>query len=198
MNMAWRYTTLLDLLDHWQTMIAGMTALVAAIITVRVTLAVEQRKVDRELDGLRKSLAVELRQLIPSALAAYTSLTNLGRKTDGPITTGMVQASSVIRTPLVYNSNVYRIGSLERDAMDVLTIYGLIETARENVRLIGKSQAPDDVSPAVVLQAAAIFLEACNYASIVLPKLRTGVAAHDDRDAELIETIRAAVSGLSP
>jgi hypothetical protein len=41
-------------------------------------------------------------------------------------------------------------------------------------------------------------LEACNYASIVLPKLRTGVAAHDDRDAELIETIRAAVSGLSP
>jgi hypothetical protein len=82
--------------------------------------------------------------------------------------------------------------------MDVLTIYGLIETARENVQLIGKSRAPDDVSPAVVLQAAAIFLEACNYARIVLPKLRTGVAAHDDRDAELIETIRAAVSGLSP
>ena len=113
MNMAWRYTTLLDLLDHWQTMIAGMTALVAAIITVRVTLAVEQRKVDRELDGLRKSLAVELRQLIPSALAAYTSLTNLGRTTDGPITTGMVQASSVIRTPLVYNSNVWRIYTLQ-------------------------------------------------------------------------------------
>ena len=193
--MPWHYTTPLDLIDHWQTLIAGLVALAAAIITVSVTLTVEQRKVDRELVALRKSLAIEVRQLIPKALAAHTSLKKLGAKTDGPITARMVESLSGLRAPIIYNANAFQIGLLEGDAMDVVIVYGLLETARESVRLMGTSRAPDDINPDIVLQAAAILLEACKYARTVLPKIRTGVAAHDDRDAELIQAITVAAAG---
>ncbi|HEY5105718.1 MAG TPA: hypothetical protein VII73_02975 [Caulobacteraceae bacterium] len=195
--MPWHYTTPLDLIDHWQTLIAGLVALAAAIITVSVTLTVEQRKVDRELDALRKSLAIEVRQLIPRALAAHTSLKTLGAKTDGPITARMVESLSGLRAPIVYNANAFQIGLLEADAMDVVIVYGLLETARESVRLMGTSRTPDDINPAIVLQAAGIFLEACKYARTVLPKMRTGVASHDDRDADLIQAISAATVPIS-
>ena len=37
------FTTLVDFVDHWQTLIAGLIALIAAVITVAVTLKVERR-----------------------------------------------------------------------------------------------------------------------------------------------------------
>jgi len=54
----WHYTTIVDFVDHWQTLFAGLIALIAAIITVFVTLKVERRKVDCEIDALRKSPAM--------------------------------------------------------------------------------------------------------------------------------------------
>jgi hypothetical protein len=54
--------------------------------------------------------------------------------------------------------------------------------------------APDDISPKVVLKTAEAFLEACKYARSVLPKLRTGVPTHDDRDDELLQIINTAAA----
>lgn len=189
----WHYTTLVDFVDHWQTLIAGLIALIAAIITVVVTLKVETRKVDRELDALRKSLAIELRQLIPGALGVHGSLTKLGSKTDGPITARMLESLSRMPVPIVYPANAHKIGLLEKDAMDVVIVYGLLDIARDGVaRLITTYRTPDDISPKVVLKTAEAFLEACKYAQSVLPKLRTGVPSHDDRDADLLQIIGAA------
>jgi hypothetical protein len=194
----WHYTTFVDFVDHWQTLLAGLVALVAAIITVGVTLRVERRKVDRELEALRKSLAVELRQLIPGALGVHGSLTKLGSKTDGPITARMVESLSRMPAPIVYPANAHKIGLLEKDAMDVVIVYGLLDIARDGVvRLITTYRTPDNISPNVVLMTATAFLEACKYARSVLPKLRTGVASHDDRDAELLQRIGAAASAQS-
>jgi hypothetical protein len=191
----WHYTTIVDFVDHWQTLFAGLIALIAAIITVFVTLKVERRKADREIDALRKSLAIELRQLIPRALGAHTSLKKLGSKTDGPITARMVESLSRMPAPIVYPANAHKIGLLEKDAMDVVIVYGLLDIARDGVaRLITTYRTPDNISPNVVLMTAATFLEACNYARSVLPKLRTGVASHDDRDAELLQIISTAAS----
>jgi len=191
----WHYTTLVDFVDHWQTLIAGLIALIAAVITVVVTLKVERRKVDRELDALRKSLAIELRQLIPGALGVHGSLTKLGAKTDGPITARMLESLSRMPAPIVYPANAHKIGLLEEDAMDVVIVYGLLEIARDGVaRLITTYRTPDDISPKVVLKTAEAFLEACKYARSVLPKLRTGVASHDNRDAELLQIINTAAT----
>jgi hypothetical protein len=191
----WHYTTIVDFVDHWQTLIAGLIALVAAIITVAVTLKVERRKVDREIDALRKSLAVELRQLIRGALGTHLSLQKLGSKADGPITARMLASLSRTPVPIVYPANAHKIGLLEDEAMDVVIVYGLLDIARDGVtRLITTYRTPDDISPNVVLKTAEAFLEACKYARSVLPKFRTGVASHDDRDAELLQSISAAAS----
>lgn len=193
--MPWHYTTAVDFVDHWQTLLAGLIALIAAIITVFVTLRVERRKVDRDLDALRKSLAIELRQLVPRALAAHLSLQRLGNKPDGPITARMVESMSRVPVPIVYPANAHKIGLLEGDAMDVVIVYGLVDIARDGVaRLITSYRTPDDISSEVVLKTAEAFLEACKYATSVLPKFRTGVPSHDDRDAELLQRINAAAS----
>jgi hypothetical protein len=190
----WHYTTVVDFVDHWQTLLAGLIALIAAIITVFVTLKVERRKVDREVDALRKSLAIELRQLVPRALGAHASLHRLGRKADGPITARMVESLSRMPVPIVYPANAHKIGLLEGDAMDVVIVYGLLEIARDSVGRLMTYRTPDDISAEVALKTAEAFLEACKYARSVLPRLRTGVAAHDDRDAELLQRINAAAS----
>ncbi|MGH6813117.1 MAG: hypothetical protein ACREDM_12520 [Methylocella sp.] len=188
------YTTIIDLIDHWQSLLAGLIALIAAIITVLVTLKVERRKVDREVDALRKSLAIELRQLILRALGAHTSLQKLGSKADGPITARMVESLSRVPVPIVYPANAHKIGLLEGDAMDVVIIYQLLESARDGVGRLMTYRTPDDISPIVVMKTSEAFLVACKYAQIVLPKLRTGVASHDDRDAELLQSIRTAAA----
>jgi hypothetical protein len=191
----WRYTTIVDFIDHWQTLLAGLIALIAAIITVFVTLAVERRRVDREVDALRKSLAIELRQLIPRALGAHISIQRLGSKADGPITARMVESLSRMPAPIVYPANAYKIGLLEENAMDVVIVYRLLDIARDGVaRLITTYRTPDDISPNVVLKTAKTILETCKYARSVLPKLRTGVASHDDRDAELLQGIDTAAA----
>jgi len=188
----WHYTTFVDFVDHWQTLLAGVIALVAAIITVVVTLKVERRKVDREIDALRKSLAIELRQLVPRALGVHASLQNLGSKADGPITSKMVESLSRMPVPIDYPANAHKIGLLEEDAMDVVIVYGLLDTARDGAaRLITTYRTPDDISASVVLKTGEVFLEACKY---VLPKLRTGVATHDDRDALQIKAIGEAAT----
>lgn len=155
-------------------------------------LKVERRNVDRELDPLRKSLAVDLRQLIPGPLGVHGSLTRLGAKTDGPITARMLESLSRMPTPIVYPANAHKIGLLEKDAMDVVIVYGLLDIARGGVaRLTTTYRTPDDISPNVVVWTAGAFLEACKYARYVLPRMRTGVASHDDRDAELLRIIDA-------
>ena len=149
----WRYTTLLDAFDHWQTVIAGFVALVAALITVLVTLRVERRKADREIDGLRKSLGVELRQQIPSALAVYGSLERLGNKSDDlaqrltgksveRITTRMVESLSRMPTPMMYPANIGKLALLEGDATDVVIVYTLLEKARDGANRLATNYRP--------------------------------------------------------
>jgi hypothetical protein len=196
--MPWHFTTYLDLADHWQTMIAGVLALLAAGITILVTLRIERGKVRREVDALRKSLAIELRQMIPKALGSHGSLRGLAADPNGQVTARMVESLSQVREPVIYLANAGKIGTLEADAMDVVIVYSLLETARDSIRRMGTSRTPDDINPKVVMQTASVFLEACKYSRGVLRRLRTGVPSHDDRDAELIDAINQAAGDTQP
>ena len=156
----WHFTTWPDALDHWQTLIAGLLALFAAIITVRVTLRVERGKADRGVDALRKSLAVELRQQIPRALAVYISLLQRAITSDAPITARIVESLSRAPAPIIYSANAGKIGLLEGDAMNVAIVYTLLESARDAVtRLMTSYRTPDNIDRAVVLKTAEAFLE---------------------------------------
>jgi hypothetical protein len=47
-SVPWHYTTIVDFFDHWQTLFAGLIALLAAVIAVILTLTAESRKAYRE------------------------------------------------------------------------------------------------------------------------------------------------------
>src|SRR5208282_4569559 len=99
-------------LYDWQTLIAGLAALLAAVITVWVTLRVERGKARREVDALRKSLAVEFRLQIARAFGAYDGLRGLGSNPDEPITARMVESKSRMAAPIIYPANAGKIGLL--------------------------------------------------------------------------------------
>jgi hypothetical protein len=59
-NVPWHYTTVVDFLDHWQTLITGVLAVIAAGVTLFVTLRIERRRVERELAAVIKNISVSL------------------------------------------------------------------------------------------------------------------------------------------
>ena len=185
-------TTLIDALDHWQTLAAGLIALFAAIITVWVTLRVERGKAEREVETLRKSLAVELRLQILRALDAYNGLSGMGLMPNTQITARMVESKSRMFAPIIYSANAGKIGLLGAEAMDVVIVYDLLETGRDGVARLMNSRTPDDISARTVVATAEPFLTACLYARGLLPKLRTGDPSHDAKDEALIQKINDA------
>jgi hypothetical protein len=189
----WHFTTWLDLIDHWQAIIAGALGFAAAIIVVRFTFKMERRKAQLELDALRKSLAVELRQVVPRALGAGVALRKMAGSGD-KITARMIESYARVLTPSVYPAAAAKIGLLGDDAMGVVIIYSLVELGRNGTVSLMNSRDPDDISPDTVAASAIPFLTASEYALSVLPKLKTGVAAHDQRDAALIHQIKAALN----
>jgi hypothetical protein len=115
----WHYATVLDLLDHWQALIAGVLGFAAAIGVVWVTLRIERRKLQREMDALKKSLGVELRQQVAHALRAGLALRRLAGAPP-PIIARMLQSLASVPAPMVYPATAHKIGLLGRDAMDVV------------------------------------------------------------------------------
>jgi hypothetical protein len=189
----WHYTTILDLFDHWQALIAGGLGFAAAVAAVIFTLRIERRKWQRELYALEKSLAVELRQQVAHALRAGTALRGLARG-NPPITARMVQSLGIVPAPMIYPASADKIGLLGQGAMDVVIVYSLIEIGRGGTASLINSRDPDNITPNTIEATAVAFLNACAYAQSVLPKLKTGVPAHDQKDAELVQKIRAAKS----
>jgi hypothetical protein len=181
-------------------LIAGGTAYIAGWVQARATqqaaemqVQADQRRDEREVDALRKSLATELRQLIGQALAAHNSLKRLvtTATTDSPITARMVESSSRVPAAVVYPGSAHKIGLLAgSDAMDVVIVYNAIEIARAAAAALIQSRTPDNISPVNVAAVADAFLKACQYAAQeVFPKFKTGVAFHDDKDNALIKII---------
>ena len=74
------FTTWLDLLDHWQSLVAGSVALIAALIAVLVPERFARRKEQREIDALRTLLAGEIRLYLDLLISTRRLLTT--RKED--------------------------------------------------------------------------------------------------------------------
>ena len=188
--------------------IAGLLALIAGLLAYRaggvqatatrqaakMQVQAEQRKNDREVDTVRKSLAIELRQLVVRALTVHKLLKGLAGRTDGPITDRMVESSSRVPAPVVYPATADRIGLLNGEAMDVVIVYFLIEIGRVGVSQLMRDRTPDDIRPLKVAMVAEAFLRACGHARGVLPRLRTGDPHHDKKDDEFIKEITDSIS----
>jgi hypothetical protein len=130
-----QHSRLDQFLYDWQTLVAGFVALIAALIAVRVTLQVERGKADREVDALRKSLAVEIREYIGILIKTREIL----RPFSGPekhIQARGLRSFVVFPPPTVYPASADRIGLLGPLAVSVVSFYSAIERLNFTVRFL--------------------------------------------------------------
>jgi hypothetical protein len=69
-----------NVLDHWQSLVAGLVALLAAWMTVRWTEGIERRKERREAAAIRASVAVEVQQFIDTLLRVREMIRTVGEQ----------------------------------------------------------------------------------------------------------------------
>jgi hypothetical protein len=192
------------LLTDWGSFVGGFFALIAGAVAylagwlqaratqtaARMQVEADQRKEERELESLRKSLAIEVRKLVGRALVAHDLLKTLSEG-DGPITAWMVESYARIPAAVVYPGSASKIGLLgSEEAMDVVVMYNLLDIAQDSAAQLMRYRTPDDISADIVASLASAFLKACTYAEMVLPKLKTGVPRHDNIDANLLSEIK--------
>ncbi len=190
---AWHYSTPLDLLDHWQSLTAGVFALVAAVIAVIGTAWIERRKARVEAEALRSSVAVEFRFLLARAYGAHKLFKGLAEQKT-PITARQVESFAQMPIPVVYPGIAHKIGLLGANAMDVVSFYGLIEVVVAKANELQRYRTPDNISALVIAGLGEGFLMACKTGLPLLSKLKTGVSADDAKDAELTQLIKAAAA----
>jgi hypothetical protein len=195
-----------ELLKDMGSLIGGATALLAGGIAywagriqakatrraADMQIAAERERHDREIETVRRSLAVELRQIIARAYGAHTSLARLIAPGRGQITARMVESSAGVPLPVVYPAVADRIALLDHEATDTLIVYELVEVARDGAERLIRYRTPDDIPTRVVGAVAEAFLQACLYARSLLPRLKTGMADRDAIDDEMIKRIDAA------
>lgn len=183
------------------TLIAGGLAYFAGWQQARATqraaemqIEAERNKQVRERETLRRSLAVELRQVIARSYGAHLSLAKLTAQSCGQITARMVESSSSIPVPIVFPATADRVSLLESEATDTLIVYQLVEIARDGAGRLARYDMPNDIPAALVGAVAEAFLQACLYSKGLLPILKTDVEEHRVKDSEMIEKIDEAAS----
>lgn len=185
----WHFTTWLDAFDHWQSLLAGALGFTAAIFVVVLTLRSERRKADRDLEALRRSVGVEIRQSVAVALGTFQSLSKLAQKEDGPITYRMVQSYALFQNALIFPAIADKIGLLGAQAMEVLIFYNLVDTVRRGVERLANYRTPDDISPIVVAGTANSLVPTLQQGCAVIAALPTKEPKTQERDATLAAQI---------
>jgi hypothetical protein len=185
----WHFSTPLDALDHWQALLAGILGFTAAIIVVVVTLRSERRKAKRDLEALRLSLALEIRQSLTVARGTFRSLTKLAQKEDGPITYRMVESVAQFQKPLIFPSVAANLGLMGPAAMEVLIFYSLVDIVRRATERLATYRTPDNISPIVIAGTANGLVVALQKGTSLITAFKTNEATIDDRDATLAAQI---------
>jgi hypothetical protein len=140
----WCFTTLLDLFERWQTLVAGLVALLAAWITVRESKRLERRKEQRENDAIRASLAVEIQRFIDTLLR--TRLMIQKQMSEPRFTLSDLRKFTDFSQPVVYPAMADRIGLLGSPlAKDVVTFYADVERIKFTAKIDADNPA-DQIS----------------------------------------------------
>jgi hypothetical protein len=199
-------------LYDWQTVIAGVLALVAAWLTIRATkrsaereieashaqtavaqkqiettVSLERERVSSEVDALRKSLAVEIRQYIDILITTREIL----RRRSGPekrMLARDLRSVVAFHSATVYPASADRIGLLGLLAVSVTSFYSTIERLNFTVRFL--TDDPEELASRENIEAVASLLEqACRTSLPLLSEL-----PFDERDDEF----RAKIAKWSP
>lgn len=136
----WTHLFCLDCLHEWQDFWAGLLGFIAAIFVVFVTLGSERRKNEKELNGLRKALGVEVRQFAGYSYSGIQRLIKLwdrAKESKEKFTSNEIRIADIENITQFPPSNIFmgntnRVGMLEK-MPGIIKFYGWIDVFRSDM-----------------------------------------------------------------
>jgi hypothetical protein len=182
----WQFTTWLALLDHWQSLVAGLVALLAAVIALGGGELFARCKERRENDAILGSLAPEIRQLLSTLFETHGVFEKLTRA-NARMTARDLMKHTELRQPVAYPAAADKLGRLgPRLAGGVSAFYANIEHIKFSGKIVAADPS-DILSPPDWEGLAALFVQACRNSLPLLDAL-----PRDEADAD----IRAKIEGM--
>jgi len=137
------------LLDHWQSLAAGLLGAAAAIAAVVFRLRSEARRHKRETDSFRASLGVEIRLF---ALRAYEGYRMVVARLDSgnEILVRHLEDDTRFPAPIVYRNISSSLGTLGEYTHDVVLFYGQVQLVTDAIQRLGNllsSTGAKSISP---------------------------------------------------
>jgi len=187
---------LIALLDHWQSLAAGLLGAGAAIAAVVFTLRSERRRRQREADSLRASLGVEIRLFANRAYEGHRRL--VARLDSGEqIMVHHLEDDARFPAPIVYSNISDSLGTLGDYAHDVVLFYGQVDLTTDAIRRLGNLlSSTGKVDQPTAAHLADTLLNACQSAVAVLPAFKN--TPRSEYDAEFAHVVSKAVKTWAP
>jgi hypothetical protein len=181
----WHFTTWIDLVDHWQTLAAGVLAVLAAVGgTIVAVLAAR-----REVNAMRLSLAVEIRRLVNGLLQAHETFGLTSSENQSLLADDVVKEISR-GAPVVLPAMADRIGLLGfRLAPYVLVFYANLKQLEHAAQLAATLDEPPVCRPDDLRHLMKLIEDACR--QNVLPLLSKLPRDKADPDTERKAKIEA-------
>jgi hypothetical protein len=174
-------------LKPWQSLVAGLLALVAAVVAVGGTEWVERRKEERETAAIRASLAVEIWLFVTFLIETRQSLT---RTKDAFLKGAQIDLKtlSALPEPTMYPATADRIGRLGSEAGPVAAFYAKIEHIKHSVKVV--ADAPERFSLPDLNRIIELFKQACQESLPLLDVMPI-------TDAKAVAEIRASIAAMA-
>jgi hypothetical protein len=192
----WHYTTFWDWLDHWQSLAAGLVAVVAAIIAIGGAELFARLRERRERKAILLSLAVEVRAYLFMFIKTCEILQALQPE---KALVHQLRSVAELPSPIVFSASADRIGLLgPRIAAGLADFYVVQEALNSTVRFFAVDSARA-IRRDSLDGLALLFEQACSRALPLLAKL-----PREEADATLKKTIesfaanRGTASSASP
>jgi hypothetical protein len=184
------------LLDHWQSLAAGLLGAGAAIAAVVFTLRSEARRRQREAGSLKASLGVEIRLFAKRAYDGYRMLA--ARLDSGEeILVRHLEDDARFPTAVVFRNISSSLGTLGDYTHDVVLFYGQIQLLTDAIQRLGNLlSSTGKVDQPTAAHLADTLLGACQSAVSVLPAFKN--TPRSQYDTEFAGVVSEAVKAWAP
>lgn len=185
----WHFTTGLDAFDHWQSLVAGGLALLAAVIVVCGGEFFARCKERREVAAIRTSLGVEIRHFVVIVILTRKVLisSRSAFKKGAQITASQLKLLAELPEPVIFPAIANRIGHLGPLAGSVVAFYAKIEQIKYSVKVVA-----DPVEMRNFNDLTKEFEQTCRESRLLLNALPVDVDKATDTDTD----INAEIEGM--
>jgi hypothetical protein len=192
MSLPWQYTTFLELLDHWQALIAGALGFAAAITTVVIALGSEGRKRKHELSIIRRALGIEVRQYMANAYRGYLACRGMLEAGAVSVHALAVEDKAKLPAPTIYLSVAARIGEFSECGEQLVLFYSRIAVAREAAERLLRHPMSESLPHSEIAEAATALIRIAETGLKLVPFLTTDIESLEKTDLDAIGAIEPA------